>query len=161
MIREMLPWVKLTARRRDFLAEREKVNLHEDAFMEKVGTDCSAAEKKVVLALRRVIAKDCGIPPEKLDPSESKLLLASLMGGDGFWGFLLCGPYGFDFWSIFSNLIMHELPKEFKQLPNIKPRQLQALGSFLNEASGFSDWIRDAARQVVSVMQQKGYSFSA
>lgn len=163
MIKELWPWVRLSLRRDRFLKERMGTNLSDELFFESVCATCSEFERRIMGVLRRVIAQECGVVPEIILPNDSNQLLDSLMGSEGFLGWLLGGPYKYYYPSAFRG-VLFGLQSEFGSPPPLKMNELPSLSSFVRREGDleisptrFSDWIFRATQELKTVLERSGY----
>lgn len=120
--------------------------------------DCS-------LVLRRVIAREMGVPTEKIRPVESNILLCSVMGSKGFVGCLFGGPYGFDVYSVFTQLELG-LEREFGIRVPLGMEGMQKVSCFLDGSDDgcengktFSQWVKEVTQEVQTILEARQYDF--
>ena len=89
---EMRPWRRFEKRWREFEAAHRGVWVPDEQLLADVFRSPNDVEASVALAIRRLIARDCGVQPEMIGPSETTQDLALVMGSAGAVGWLFGGP---------------------------------------------------------------------
>jgi hypothetical protein len=59
----------------------------------------SPLERQIIIGIREILADECTIAPEKIDPDEKCVEFNNIMGPEGFWGYYfqpIKGFMGFD-----------------------------------------------------------------
>src|SRR5437870_3324106 len=84
------PWKQMGERRAAFAQSRHRTT--DEEFVRAVFAEPSAAEHAVTSVLRRILARNCGIPTEAVQERDDIVEVESLMGSEKFLGWLL-NPY--------------------------------------------------------------------
>ena len=160
------PWKLLDERRQEFLDKRASSALTDEEFSEYLDLP-DPTFVRLVSILRRIIARDCGVPADRLLPNDTLDEINSIMGASGIIGWLFGGPYGYDFHSMFYSLIK-ELEQEIGEEPPIRAREFPILRSFPKgdleatepNPSILGDFIRSVCIEIHSVLASHGVEWN-
>jgi hypothetical protein len=149
------PWGRLELRIAQFLDARREFCSSDDEFVRTIFESATRDERAVSLALRRVIARDCAVTPEKLGASDSTAVLSQLMGCRGLLGFFSGIPYGYDPDVVWAGLI-DELAIEGFEIEHLRRDMLPTLRRFVESQYGrnrtFGDWVNAMTREITEVV---------
>jgi hypothetical protein len=101
------------ARRARFVDARRGVSQADDEFIARCASEANPMERRLVIALRRAVATECGVAPESLVADDSTQELESLMSGSGFFLEAILGGEPFDPHA-FSDAVMVTIIREYK-----------------------------------------------
>lgn len=156
------PWKEFEMRAKAFADSHAVVHISDEAFVSGTFDNPSELQANIAVILRRVLARDCGVIPEQLGYAESTKEIECAMGASGFLGWLLGGPYGYDFQSLFPNLLEELDQLVGKCIPG-RTKQLRVLGCFSTlddprfvSNPTFGNWIRLATQEIQEVLEDAG-----
>ncbi len=148
---ELLPWKRFEKRAQDFAAAHRGAWVTDEQLLADVFGSPTDIEANVAIAIRRLIARDCGVAPEKIGHGEATKDLAPIMGAGGFLGWALGGPYGLYLSDFLLNLTL-ELETLYRRPVNIEWRSGTALEEFGKPESrlpSFGQWLRCATTDII------------
>jgi hypothetical protein len=89
---DRLPWRRLRARRRHFLAARQSRRQPDGQFLSAAAPGATGAEADVILTCRAVVARACGVPTGALCAADLTTEIEPLFGAECRTDFLLAIP---------------------------------------------------------------------
>ncbi len=139
--------------RNEFLNKRREMYLTNEEFVTGVFVKPSESERKIAVILRRIIASECAVAPEKLHYQESVAEIAPLIEVDFEWG-NRCVVLERELFALTGErfVVTHEDGRWkifvfFPRKPCVRGKGLYEFQRILNGT--FGDWVKDATSEAL------------